>query len=76
MVDWTGATSFSPSDFSYTNLGSGLTGSFSIKNGNELDFSILPPVPEPSTWVAMVALIMTGGTMAMRHHCRQVMKIL
>ena len=76
VVDWTGATSFSPSDFSYTNLGSGLTGSFSIKNGNELDFSILPPVPEPSTWVAMVALIMTGGTMAMRHHCRQVMKIL
>jgi len=26
----------------------------------------LGPVPEPSTWVAMVALIITGGSMAVR----------
>ena len=75
VVDWTGATSFSPSDFSYTNLGSGLTGSFSM-NGTQLDFSVLPAVPEPSTWVAMAALAFTGGTMAMRRRSRRATGIL
>ncbi|MEI8309662.1 MAG: PEP-CTERM sorting domain-containing protein [Verrucomicrobiota bacterium] len=45
-------------------------------NGSQLDFSILPPVPEPSTWVAMTALIVTGGTMAMRRRSRQATGIL
>jgi autotransporter-associated beta strand protein len=36
----------------------------------------LGPVPEPSTWVAMVALIITGGTMAMHRRSRQATEIL
>ena len=35
----------------------------------------LGPVPEPSTWVAMAALIITGGTMAMRRRARQATEI-
>jgi autotransporter-associated beta strand protein len=74
LVDWTGSSSFSAnstvSDFTYTSLGSELTGSFSIHD-NQLDFTALPPVPEPSTWVAMAALIITGGILAMRRHTRQ-----
>jgi autotransporter-associated beta strand protein len=70
VVDWSGTSSFIASDFRYTNLGSGLSGSFSI-NGSQLDFSVLPAVPEPSTWVAMAALIITGGTMAMHRRTRQ-----
>ena len=31
----------------------------------------LGPVPEPSTWVAMVSLALTGGTMAIRRRSRQ-----
>ena len=69
LVDWTGSSSFSAnstvSDFTYTSLGSGLTGSFSLHD-NQLDFIALPAVPEPSTWVAMAALALTGGAMAMR----------
>jgi autotransporter-associated beta strand protein len=65
LVDWSGTSSFAPGDFSFTNLGSGLEGSFTI-NGTELDFSTFPPVPEPATWIAMAALILTGGTMALR----------
>ena len=75
VVDWTGSSSFIASDFSYTNLGSGLTGSFSI-SGSQLDFSVLPAVPEPSTWVAMAAIIITGGTIAMRRRSRQGTEIL
>ena len=65
LVDWSGTSSFDPGDFSFTNLGSGLEGSFSI-SGTELNFSTFPPVPEPATWIAMAALILTGGTMALR----------
>jgi len=75
VVDWSGTSSFIASDFSYTNLGSGLTGSFSIID-SQLDFSVLPAVPEPSTWVAMAVLIITGGTMAMRRRTRQATGIL
>jgi hypothetical protein len=74
-VDWSGTSSFSANDFSYTNLGSGLMGSFSI-NDSQLDFTVLPAVPEPSTWVAMAALAITGGTMAMRRRARQATEIL
>jgi len=79
LVDWTGSSSFSAnstaSDFTYTSLGSELTGSFSLHD-NQLDFTALPAVPEPSTWVAMAALILTGGTMAMRRRTRQATGIL
>jgi len=47
LVDWDGSTTFAFGDFSYSNLASGLTGSFAI-NGTQLDFTV---VPEPSTWV-------------------------
>lgn len=47
-----GSTDFSVENFSYTNLASGLTGSF-ILNDNSLQFSV---VPEPST-----ALLLAGG---------------
>ena len=39
-------------------------------------FTVLPAVPEPSTWVAMAALAITGGTMAMRRRSRQATEIL
>ena len=71
-MDWTGSSSFSAnstvSDFTYTSLGSGLTGSFSLHD-NQLDFIALPGVPEPSTWVAMAALALTGGFMGLRSRC-------
>jgi fibronectin-binding autotransporter adhesin len=51
LVNWSGATDFTAGDFSYTNLGGGLTGSFSIA-GSSLSFSA---VPEPSTFVAAAA---------------------
>ncbi|MEI6494233.1 MAG: autotransporter-associated beta strand repeat-containing protein, partial [Verrucomicrobiota bacterium] len=67
LVEWTGSTTtFSASDFTYntSSLGSSFTGSFSI-TGNQLNFN-LSAVPEPSTWVAMAALILTGGIIAIR----------
>lgn len=48
------STTFSVSDFSYTNLGSGLSGSFSV-TGNALNFTV---VPEPSS----VTLVLLGAT--------------
>lgn len=51
LVDWTGTTGFSVGDFSYTNLGGGLTGTFNF-NGSQLDFIA---VPEPSTAWSMAA---------------------
>lgn len=44
LVDWSGATNFSATDFTYTNLGGGNTGSFAF-NGSRLEFTV---VPEPS----------------------------
>jgi len=62
LVNWSGSTGFSASDFSFTNLGGGLTGSFAF-NGSQLEFSA---VPEPSTWVGMAVLAMTAGMMFLR----------
>ncbi len=39
LVDWSGSTTFSPSDFSYVNLGAGLTATFAI-NGSQLDVTV------------------------------------
>jgi hypothetical protein len=44
LVDF-GTTTFSASDFSYTGLSGGLSGSF-VFNGSQLDFVV---IPEPST---------------------------
>lgn len=56
LITWTGSTQFQSSDFSYTNLASGLTGNFSI-TGTHLEFTT---VPEPSTWglLAITALLL------------------
>lgn len=52
LVTWSVGTSFAAGDFSYTNLGGGLTGSFSI-TGNTLQFTA---VPEPTGAVAGLLL--------------------
>jgi autotransporter-associated beta strand protein len=57
LVDWTGTTGFSVGDFSYTNLGGGLTGTFAF-NGTQLDFIA---VPEPSTALSMVCGLAIAG---------------
>jgi fibronectin-binding autotransporter adhesin len=41
LVDWVDTTNFVISDFSYTNLGAGKTGSFAI-TGSQLDFTVIP----------------------------------
>jgi len=52
----------------------GGTLSFS-KSGNDiyLDFSFMPPVPEPSTWVAMAALTITGGFIGLSRRMWQIL---
>ena len=51
LVDWAdlATTSFSAADFSYTNLGGGLSGNFAI-NGSKLEFTT---VPEPSAFALL-----------------------
>ena len=49
LVDWTGTTSFTTGNFSYTNLGGGNTGTFAF-NGTQLEFTA---VPEPATWALL-----------------------
>lgn len=55
LVDWAGATTFSVSDFSYTNLSGGVTGTFQF-NGSQLEFVT---VPEPETWLLVLAAGLT-----------------
>jgi hypothetical protein len=54
LVDWTGTTSFVGTDFSYTNLGEGLTGVFAL-NGSQLDLTV-SAIPEPSTFAGLAGL--------------------
>jgi autotransporter-associated beta strand protein len=54
LIDWSGSTGFSSTDFSYTNLGGGNTGTFAF-NGSQLELTV---IPEPATW-ALLALSMT-----------------
>jgi len=56
LIDWSGSTGFSASDFSYNigSLGGGNTGTFAFSN-SQLEFTV---VPEPSTW-AMLAFGLT-----------------
>lgn len=61
LASWTGTTSFQASDFSYTNLGGGNTGTFDIV-GNALTLTI---VPEPAA-VWMLAGLLSAGMVAAR----------
>lgn len=60
LIDWSGTTDFLATDFSYTNLGAGLTGSFTF-NGSQLEFTA---VPEPTT--ALAGLLITAGLLRRR----------
>jgi hypothetical protein len=52
VVDWSGTSTFSASDFSFTNYTLGdKTASF-VMNGSQLDFVVLP---EPATWAMMLS---------------------
>lgn len=53
LVDWTVGTTFLAGDFSATNLGSGLSGTFTVDNATSALY--LNVIPEPSTF-ALVAL--------------------
>lgn len=69
LVDWTGTSSFTSGDFSYTNLGNGLHGSFAI-NGSQLEFTV-SAIPEPATWIGMLALSFTGIAMILQRHKKE-----
>jgi hypothetical protein len=56
LASWTGSTTFSAGDFSYTNLGGGNTGTFDIV-GSSL---VLTIVPEPTTTVGLIASGVAG----------------
>lgn len=60
LVQWSGTTDFLATDFSHTNLGPGLTGSFTI-DGNALVFT---SVPEPAAGI--MALAAAGSWMLTR----------
>lgn len=62
LASWTGVTTFTAPDFSYTNLGGGNTGSFGIV-GNSLVVTI---VPEPTTTVWLLASVSVAGIMRRR----------
>ncbi len=55
LVDWSGTTAFAGTDFSAANLGSGLSGSFTVDSGTSALY--LEVVPEPTT----VALLTLSG---------------
>lgn len=57
LASWTGATTFASSDFSYTNLGGGNTGTFDI-SGNALTITV---IPEPSALAVVVIACGCGG---------------
>jgi autotransporter-associated beta strand protein len=49
LVDWSGTSNFAFTNFSYTGLGAGYTGTFEI-SGTQLNFNV---VPEPSTFLLL-----------------------
>ena len=48
------------SEFTYSNLGSGLSGAFAF-DGNNLQFSVTSAIPEPSTYAALCGLVALIG---------------
>ena len=62
LVDWTTTTTFLASDFSYTNLGAGNTGSFDIQ-GTSLVFTA---VPEPATLAGFAVAAAAVASLARR----------
>ncbi len=68
LVNWTGSTDFSADDFSFTNLGGGQGGSFSIQ-GNGLEFTSTA-VPEPSTMAMLFGAATLGFTSLRRRKKR------
>jgi len=62
LVDWTTTTTFLASDFSYTNLGAGNTGSFDIQ-GTSLVFTA---VPEPATLAGFAVAAAAVAALARR----------
>jgi len=56
LVDWSGTTTFVATDFAYTNLGAGNTGTFAF-NGSQLELTI---VPEPATWTLLALGLTTA----------------
>jgi hypothetical protein len=73
LVDWVGTTTFTIADFSYTNLGPGLKGSFQF-NGSQLEFVSqnkgIPSITTPPTASAITvgqalsSSALTGGTVS------------
>ena len=49
LVTWDNTTTFSPTDFAYTNLAAGKSGTFNI-SGNSLEFTV---VPEPRALILL-----------------------
>lgn len=69
LVSWSGAsTGFDSSSFSYDNLGPLRAGTFSF-GANSLEFTVTA-VPEPSTWISMWALVVSGALIARRRRAR------
>jgi len=63
LVDWSGSSNFLASDFSFANLGGGLTGSFAL-NGSQLEFTA---IPEP----AATSLFASAGVLAFAAYLRR-----
>jgi len=64
LVDWAGTTTFSSTDFSYTGLASGLTGTFAF-NGSQLEFTTAT-VPEPGSIALIGGGLLTLGVIFRR----------
>ncbi len=64
LIDWAGTTDFLASDFSFTGLASGLTGSFAL-NGSQLEFTTVA-VPEPGTVALLGVGLLTVGVVFRR----------
>ncbi len=58
LVDWDGSTTFSALDFTATNVGSGLAGTFTVDATTSALYLNVNVIPEPST-----ALLLGGGLM-------------
>jgi fibronectin-binding autotransporter adhesin len=58
LVDWTSATTFAASDFVASNLGMGLTGSFTVDSGTSALYLNVVPEPRSALLGAMGALML------------------